>query len=260
MLTNARRGLAKPSSHGEYLAMDLEPIHRDRPITAKVGLFRSNGEIGALGLLFGREQAESMASREEYSPSRFLQLLEICDRAGKPLGEFLLGIAQRVRFDLLAYRTELFEMLGYSSPGYMFHPLPLDDGRVAIVAIGSGFEGSGDPALRSRRQESGMDKLLRLPEALALRTLPIDYQGQLGYFLECILGGLHGMWIGDLLAGLEIEHQAIRDFVCELAKAFTLERDHFMSATSLTSARYRERFGGVSRSGMQPFLALAGLG
>src|SRR5229473_825181 len=86
MLTNARRGLAKPSSHGE-----------------------------------------SMASREEYSPSRFLQLLEICDRAGKPLGEFLLGIAQRVRFDLLAYRTELFEILGYSSPGYIFHPLPLDD-------------------------------------------------------------------------------------------------------------------------------------
>src|SRR5713226_2568391 len=75
MLTNARRGLAKPSSHGEYLAMDLEPIHRDSPITAKVGLSRSNGEIGALGLLFGREQAESMASREEYSPSRFLQLL-----------------------------------------------------------------------------------------------------------------------------------------------------------------------------------------
>ena len=33
-LSNARRGFAKPSSHGHYLAMDLEPMRRGEPIVA----------------------------------------------------------------------------------------------------------------------------------------------------------------------------------------------------------------------------------
>jgi len=36
-LRNARRGLAKPSSHGNYLAMDLEPTRPNQPITARAG-------------------------------------------------------------------------------------------------------------------------------------------------------------------------------------------------------------------------------
>ena len=28
VIDNARRGLAKPSSHGKYLAMDIEPVER----------------------------------------------------------------------------------------------------------------------------------------------------------------------------------------------------------------------------------------
>ena len=33
---NARRGLAKPSSHGSYLAMDIEPVDRRVPISASM--------------------------------------------------------------------------------------------------------------------------------------------------------------------------------------------------------------------------------
>src|SRR5215467_14222163 len=184
-LQNARRGLAKPSSHGSYLAMDLEPLDSNQPI---VGDAAGNGEdgIGALGIVFDRQWAEPLARREEYDPAKFLELLDFADRARKPLGEFLLQIAERTRFNLLAYRCALREMLNYTSNGYIFHPVPFRDGRVAIAAIGSGFEGSGDPEVRSKRNEFGMDRLLGLAEAMKITTLTLDHVGQLGYFVECV--------------------------------------------------------------------------
>src|SRR5271167_451026 len=112
-LTNARRGLAKPSSHGHYLAMDLEPVRRGEPIVARAGVDGAEG-IGAVGLVFDREWAPLIARREEYDPAMFVELIARADAAGAPLGEFLLEIAQRTEFDLLAYRVELRKLLGYT--------------------------------------------------------------------------------------------------------------------------------------------------
>ncbi len=242
-LRNARRGLAKPSSHGEYLAMDIEPIDRNAPIAGRMEARSGPGEIGALGLEFDRRWAERIARREEYDPGRFVQLIGIADRAGQPLGEFLLAIARGTRFDLLEYRRALFAMLGYSSPGYIFHPLPLDDGRVAIIAIGSGFDGSGDPNLRSRRHEAGMDRLLGLPEALALGSLPIDREGQLGYFAECMLAAIHGIEVDDLAGTLDGDVECRRALAKWVDAAAAEERARFLKATSLDPARYAQRFG-----------------
>ena len=80
--------------------------------------------------------------------------------------------------------------MGYTSPGYIFHPLPLDDGRVAIVAIGSGFHGSGDPAVRSRRNLCGIDRLMTLEQALAFKRLEIDAGGTAGLFSGLHPGGM----------------------------------------------------------------------
>ena len=243
LLRNARRGLAKPSSHGDYLAMDLEPVSVDAPIRGRIGLDRNAQEIGALLMEFDRSQAEMLARREEYSPENFLKLIELADRAAQPLGDFLLDVAKRVNFSFVDYRSALFKALGYSSPGYIFHPLPLDDGRVAIVAIGSGFDGSGDPALKSRRQETGMDRLLKIGEALSQETLPIDYHGQLGYFTECLLGGVHGVSIEDLLQGHNFDGAASHELVERIAKVVHEERSYFLEATSLNQATYAARFG-----------------
>lgn len=239
-LENARRGLAKPSSHGDYLAMDIEPVKTGEPITAKTS---SNGGVGAIGLVFDREWAPPIARREEYSPEKFAELIELADRAGKPLGEFLLEIAERTRFDLLRYRSALRQMLGYTSPGYIFHPVPLDDGRVAIVAIGSGFEGSGDPAVVSRRSECGTAQLLGLNEALSLEHLQIDREGQVGYFVEAILGGVHGVEVGDLIAHLRPHSELLRRVGSQFTAVASGERDRFMKATSLSARQYQERFG-----------------
>ena len=198
---NARRGLAKPSSHGSYLAMDIEPVDRGVPIKASSAA--DNGGIGGLLLTFDREFAPLIARREEYDPDAFERLIGIAERAGKPLGEFLMEIARETNFDLLAYRIALRTMLGYTSPGYIFHPIEIDDGRVAIIAIGSGFDGSGDPAIVSRRQQYKMDRLLSLDESLRTELPGFDRAGQIGYYAECLLGGLHGVDVGDLASGFD---------------------------------------------------------
>jgi hypothetical protein len=250
ILHNARRGLAKPSSHGSYLAMDLEPIEPDQPIMADAACNSDTG-IGALGLVFDRQWAERLAQREEYDPAKFLELLNFADRARKPLGEFLLQIAERTRFNLLAYRCALREMLNYTSHGYIFHPVPFRDGRVAIAAIGSGFEGSGDPGVRSKRNEFGMDRLLGLGEALKITTLALDHDGQVGYFVECVLGGLHGLGVGDLAAGLSLADGFEVDFGRWMAGAVPLERELFLQATSLDETSYRKNFPGVPTRELQ---------
>ncbi len=250
-LGNARRGFAKPSSHGHYLAMDLEPVRRGEPILARAGLNGAEG-IGAVGLVFGREWAALIARREEYDSAKFLELIARADAAGAGLGEFLLEIARRTAFDLLAYRTELRRLLGYTSPGYIFHPVPLADGRVAIAAIGSGYEGSGDPAVPSKRQEYGMDRLLSMREAMAVRSFELDRTGQAGYFAECLLGGMHGLAVDDLMAELDLK----TDWGGELARRFSLaapgEPERFMRASSLDAARYRAQFPGVAHECLAP--------
>jgi hypothetical protein len=249
-LRNARRGLAKPSSHGNYLAMDLEPIDPRQPIVAEAGGEEQDG-IGALGLVFDRRWAEKLARREEYDPAKFLQLIDFADRARQPLGEFLWQIAERTRFNLLAYRCALREMLDYTSQGYIFHPLPLSDGRMAIAAIGSGFDGSGDQAVQSKRREFGMDRLLSLNEALNLKTLRLDYDGQVGYFVECILGGIHGLGVTDLIADITLDSQAASELTRRLTEVAPVERELFLQATSLDEKTYRQTFIGRPTAALQ---------
>jgi hypothetical protein len=241
-IRNARRGLAKPSSHGKYLAMDIEPADRALPITAAIASDDSDGAIGGLLLTFDRSYAPMIARREEYAPDAFEHLIELADGTGKPLGEFLIQIASATKYDLLAYRIELRKMLGYTSPGYIFHPIELDDGRVAIIAIGSGFEGSGDPAIRSRRQEFSMDRLLSLEESMRIAIPGFDRAGQIGYYAECILGGVHGLDVGDLAPSFEPNADWMRDLASHLLPIAESERERFLEATSLDDARYAERF------------------
>jgi hypothetical protein len=259
-IENARRGLAKPSSHGNYLAMDLEPVDTTEPI--KVRLARGgikHGEIGGLLLEFDREWAARISTREEYDSATFLRLLEVADRAHQSLGEYLLAIAQNAAFNLDAYRRELCAVLGYTSPGYIFHPVPLDDGRVALVAIGSGFHCSGHDDVVSRRREFNMESLLPIGEALALSHLPIEGEGQIGYFAECVLGGLHGIAIGDLMTGFDANAKWTPDLVRHFRRAAEGERERFMRATGLDENQYRDRFGDAADPSLAPLLKLAGL-
>ena len=239
-IRNARRGLAKPSSHGSYLAMDIEPIDRGLPITASTGV--NGAAIGGLLLTFDRDCAPLIARREEYDPQAFERLIELSDRAETSLGEYMMALATETNFDLLAYRTALRERVGYTSPGYIFHPIRIDDGRIAIIAIGSGFDGSGDPAIVSRRRELGIDRLLSLEETLRLELPDFDRAGQIGYYAECLLGGLHGVAVGDLAYRFDPQAEWARELADHFARVAAGERARFIEATSLSDAQYAEKF------------------
>ena len=237
---NARRGLAKPSSHGSYLAMDIEPV--DRGVAIGASSTAERGGIGGLLLTFDREIAPLIARREEYDPDAFERLIAIAERAGQPIGEFLMEIARETDFDLLRYRVALRAVIGYTSPGYIFHPIEIDDGRIAIIAIGSGFEGSGDPAIVSRRQQYKMDRLLSLDESMRTEIPGFDRAGQIGYYAECVLGGLNGVDVSDLASGFDADADWARDLAAHLGPIAAGERERFLEATSIDATRYRERF------------------
>jgi hypothetical protein len=255
---NAHRGLAKPSSHGKYLAMDIEPVDRSLAISASIA-DDSNGGIGGLLLTFDLEYAPLIARREEYDPDAFVRLIELAENAGKPLGDYLMDIARATDFDLLAYCVELRTMLGYTSPGYIFHPIEIDDGRIAIVAVGSGFEGSGYPKIVSRRREFGMESLLSLEESVRREIPGFDRAGQIGYYAECILGGLHGLDVGDLLAGLDTAARSAHELAAHLGPIARGERERFIEATSLDAERYGERFAARRTSSLAALLEMAGV-
>ncbi|HXW83243.1 MAG TPA: hypothetical protein VEJ86_02470, partial [Candidatus Binataceae bacterium] len=80
---------------------------------------------------------------------------------------------------------------------------------------------------------------------------------QIGYFAECLLGGLHGVSVGDLLT----EFDPLTPWAAELAARFgaaaVAEHQRFLEATALPDHRFRERFG-PQDSALAPLLALAG--
>jgi len=258
VLRNARRGLAKWSSHGSYFAMDLEPIDRGTPISA--ALDAREGGPGAILLTFDRSEARKIARREEYGPDLLDKLIASADEEGIPVGEYLLRAADDTRHDLLAYRIELRRRVGATSPGYVFHPVPLDDGRVAIVAIGSGYEGSGDPLVRSWRRHYGIERVMPIREALARKEFDIDRAGQLEYVAECLLGGFHGLDVGDLVESLDPETELTRDLANRIARAAEREHELFAQATSLDADRYRARFTSPRHRGVEALLKLGAIG
>jgi hypothetical protein len=254
---NARRGLAKPSSHGSYLAMDIEPVDRAVPIRASSSA--DDDGIGGLLLTFDRECAPLIARREEYDPDAFTRLIGLADRAGLPLGEFLMEIASGTNFDLLAYRMALRTMLDYTSPGYIFHPVPLSDARIAIIAIGSGFDGSGDSKVVSRRQQYKMDRLLTLDESMRTELPGFDRSGQIGYYAECVLGGLHGVDVDDLAPQLHEKAEWARELAAHLGPIASGEHERFLEATSIDAAQYGERFSRQRAASLSALLKLAGV-
>ena len=237
--------------------MDIEPVDRGAAITASATV-GENG-IGGLLLSFDRECAPLIARREEYDPDAFTRLIGLADRAGLPLGEFLMAIARETNFDLLAYRIALRTMLDYTSPGYIFHPIEIDDGRVAIIAIGSGFDGSGDLKIVSRRQQYKMDRLLSLDESMRTELPGFDRAGQIGYYAECVLGGLHGVDVGDLAAGFDAEAACVLELAAHLGPIASGERERFLEATSIDAVRYGERFSRQRTARIAALLKLAGV-
>ena len=106
-----------------------------------------------------------------------------------------------------------------------------------------------------------MDRLLSLEESMRTEICDFDRAGQVGYYAECILGGLHGLDVGDLAPRFDPDAGLVRELAAHLGPIAVGERDRFIEATSIDVARYRERFSFLSRrtSSLTAILELAGI-
>ena len=95
---NARRGLAKPSSHGSYLAMDIEPVDRASPITRAEQRTGRRRNRRAVADVRSRMRADDRAARGIRSGDAFERLIGLADRAGAPLGDVPDGDRERHEF------------------------------------------------------------------------------------------------------------------------------------------------------------------
>ncbi|MGA6970517.1 MAG: hypothetical protein WBY93_02740, partial [Candidatus Binatus sp.] len=77
----------------------------------------------------------------------------------------------------------------------------------------------------------------------------------------CVLGGLHGLDVGDLAAGFDAEAVWARELAAHLGPIASGERERFFAATSIDLARYGERFptSSLRASGFEALLKLAGV-
>ena len=100
-----------------------------------------------------------------------------------------------------------------------------------------------------------MDRLLGLPEALKTTALALDHDGQVGYFVECVLGGMHGLRVDDLVAGLSLAVASAGELGRRIAAAALLEHELFLQATSLDEIVYRQIFPRVPAAVWQALFA-----
>lgn len=242
VLSNARRGLQKPSNHGRYLAMNLEQRDPGQPLTGRSAIQAGPGELGALALRFERRFARQIASREGHDPDQFERLIERAKRRGCALGDWLLDLAEVQHHGLQAYGRALFTATGYVSPGYTFCPLVLDGREAALVAVALDCRPPSD-ALAGVNGASAPPALVGLGEAAALDGRALDCSAQLDYIVECLLAAVHNISVRDLTAGIEPGAPWSAELQRRLLRAAVGEPALFLKAASLDPERYGKRFG-----------------
>ncbi len=255
-LLNARRGFGKFSQHGDRFALVLEPDFTHQPIGARMlapDAPPSEGPEG-LALLVQPSDLARLSDREGYSSGALQRLREEARLAHQDLGEFLWSLFAEAELNLGAFRQRLFKLVGYTSPHYVPHPVRLDDERVAITFLAPGREGTGSERVVSVRVRTGHTTLMSLPEAW--RRKP--NRTQLAYFLACLLGGVHGIGVHDLLDPLADERGLSQRIRSALADELRPEVARFLQTTGLDSTTYGQAFGpptqALRRSGLEEFL------
>jgi hypothetical protein len=241
-LLNCRRGFGKPSQYGNRLAMVVEPLRDDEPIRAEaLDAPSDNAEAAPEALLLALPMVHltRVAHREGYRPDALLSLDEQARSEGASLPDYLMALLVSASFDLAGYRRELFRRVGYTSPHYIPHPVPLDDGTVALTFLAPGKEGSGDPGVVPLRVAEGRTAVLSM--AAAWRAKPNE--SQLEYFVMCLLCGVHNLSLADVCDAIddepELHHRLAELAVPEVGR----EPERFRAALCLSPDDYDRGFG-----------------
>jgi hypothetical protein len=136
----------------------------------------------------------------------------------------------------------------------VLHPLPLDAHRFAVTLLAPGREGSGSQRVVPARVRSGTETVMSAVEAW--RRKP--NRAQLAYFVACLLAGVHGVFVGDLLEPVERDAGLAERLRPAVVAEQRQELARFLDMTGLDHATYWQAFGpptqAVRRSGLEPFL------
>jgi hypothetical protein len=254
-LAGCRRGFAKLSRYGDRFATDLEVTRL--PLEGRVVLptTRPNGEVEALALTVPLAELYRLAKREGYSPTAIQYLAELAQAQGIDLADFLWQIHAEAEHEVVRYRRRLFALTGFTSPHYIPHPVRLVDAGYALIFLAPGFEGTGADGVISVRQETGIHTLMSTREAWQRKP----NEDQLAYFLSCLLGGVHGIGMHDLLATVSEEPALATELIGRIRQAIEKEPERFLTTIGFTLADYHRSFGqlesALARSGLGDFLS-----
>jgi hypothetical protein len=253
-LTGFRRGFAKLSRYGDRFAMDLSITQF--PLQGQIMPPASppNGEIEALALTVSLDDACRLAKREGYSPTALHQLAEVARGRGLELADFLWKLHEEANHDVVQYRRRLFALTGFTSAHYILHPVTLDGVGHALIFLAPGFEGTGSDGVISVRQQTGIQAIMNTREVWQRKPT----EDQMSYFLFCLLGGIHGICMQDLLSSVGEEPMLSATLTSRLLSLFKEERIHFLTTTGLSAESYKQFFGhpeaALVRSGLGSFL------
>jgi hypothetical protein len=254
-LPNTRRGFGKFSQHGDRFAMVLEPVHADQPIEART--LAADTEPShvpeGVSLLVQPNDFARMCDREGYSSGAVHRLRHEA-AASQDLAAFLWSLLAAAGYDIAAFRQRLVQLVGYTSPHYIPHPVRVDGARFGIVFLAPGREGSGSDRVVPVRVRTRNESLMTAPEAW--RRKP--NRTQLTYFVTCLLGGAHGIWVRDLLTPLADEPGLALRLRSAVAAEQPQELTRFLDMTGIEYTAYWQAFGpppqGARRSGLEDFL------
>ena len=225
-LQNSRRGFAKPARQGNRLAMAVDAVDREQPITANVLEAQALGPP-TQGLAFDirTESFPLLSHREGYRSEAAHDLLNVSQG---DVARYLFRVWNSAT-GVAEYRRILFETLGYTSPHYIPHPLQLD-GERAVIFLAPEREGSGSDETVPVRLSSG-PHLLTSEEAWRAKS----NDSQLDYIAMCLLAAAHGIRIDDFH---DTSSAQLQEKLAAYETHYGLEKEQFRDLFRLSDANY----------------------
>jgi hypothetical protein len=130
----------------------------------------------------------------------------------------------------------------------------IDGDRTALIFLAPSFEGTGSDEVISIRQQTGMRTVM--PAGQTWQHKPNEEQ--LAYFLSCVLGGVHGVGIRDLLPRSGDDPQLIAVLTERLQQEIEKEQTQFLETIEFSAEQYGRAFGEpeqlLRRSGLYDFM------
>ncbi len=258
------RGFAKPCHKNNIYCMDIDNFELEGDYVKN---YLEQGFIEGLVTKINQEDFPQVCKREGYdisdSKDKGKNLIS-CFSNHNSVGEGLWELFQEnIKNDIVAsirtYRIKLCDKVKGTSIHYIPHPIALKNIGYAITFIAPGKYGTGDTH-ESEKVKKGIFKLLNTSEVLkVLERNELGKKEFLDYFIECILGGIHGINISDLINSIPYDSEFMKNIKREITKeSIVKERIEFACGIFSNLEKYLEKFGkldqNLTRSGLKSIL------